>query len=58
MHPLVGDVTCDCDVLSVPGSSLRMILYTVAAGSPDAEKLQLLTTTGGVTAAPETVRPR
>ena len=53
-HPQVGDVTCDCDVLTVPGSSLRIVLYTVAAGSPDAEKLEFLRVTRGVPTAPAT----
>ncbi|MEU0026181.1 helix-turn-helix transcriptional regulator [Streptomyces sp. NPDC006335] len=46
-HPEVGDVTCDCDVLTVPGSDIRLIVYTVAAGSPDAEKLEFLRATSG-----------
>ncbi|CAA9425470.1 MAG: Putative DNA-binding protein [uncultured Quadrisphaera sp.] len=51
-HPEVGDVTCDCDVLTVPGSSLRIVVYTVAAGSADAEKLEFLRVTRGVPVAP------
>jgi transcriptional regulator with XRE-family HTH domain len=51
-HPQVGDVTCDCDVLTVPGSSLRIVMYTVATGSVDAEKLDFLRITGGRPAAP------
>jgi len=53
-HPLVGDITCDCDVLTVPGSSLRIVVYTVATGSPDAEKLEFLRVARGVPAAPRT----
>jgi transcriptional regulator with XRE-family HTH domain len=53
-HPDVGDITCDCDVLTVPGSDLRLVVYTVAAGSPDAEKLEFLRVTRGVpVTAPE-----
>lgn len=48
MHPQVGEVTCDCDVLTVPGCDLRLIVYTVAAGSPDAEKLEFLRVTNGL----------
>ncbi|MDX3312425.1 helix-turn-helix domain-containing protein [Streptomyces sp. NPDC054884] len=48
VHPQVGDVTCDCDVLTVPGSDIRLVVYTVAAGSADAEKLEFLRVTGGV----------
>jgi len=51
-HPQVGDITCDCDVLTVPGSSLRIVVYTVATGSPDAEKLEFLRVTRGVGAGP------
>ncbi|WP_252439030.1 helix-turn-helix transcriptional regulator [Pseudonocardia humida] len=51
-HPQVGAITCDCDVLTVPGSSLRIVVYTVATGSPDAEKLEFLRVTRGVRAGP------
>ena len=52
-HPEVGDITCDCDVLTVPGSDLRLVVYTVATGSRDAEKLEFLRVTRGVPVAPE-----
>lgn len=48
VHPQVGEVTCDCDVLTVPGSDIRLVVYTVAAGSADAEKLEFLQVTSGV----------
>ncbi|PYY64427.1 transcriptional regulator [Curtobacterium sp. MCPF17_003] len=38
-HPDVGTMTLDCDVVTVPGSDLRIIVYSAAAGSSDAEKL-------------------
>jgi transcriptional regulator with XRE-family HTH domain len=41
-HPESGRITLDCDVLSVSGSDLRLVVYTAAAGSPDAEALALL----------------
>lgn len=50
VHPQVGDVTCDCDVLTVPGCDIRLVVYTVAAGSADAEKLEFLRVTNGVRA--------
>mgnify|MGYP006951150890 CR=1 FL=1 len=40
----------DCDVLTVPGCDLRLVVYTVAAGSTDAEKLEFLRVTNGVRA--------
>jgi len=42
----VGPVTVDCDVLSVPGGDLRIVVYTAAPGSEDAAKLDLLRVTG------------
>ncbi|MEV7073743.1 helix-turn-helix transcriptional regulator [Streptomyces sp. NPDC093990] len=50
VHPQVGEVSCDCDVLTVPGCDLRLVVYTVAADSADAEKLEFLRVTGGVPA--------
>jgi len=48
VHPQVGEVICDCDVLTVPDCDIRLVVYTVAAGSTDAEKLEFLRVTGGV----------
>ncbi|GAQ50868.1 helix-turn-helix transcriptional regulator [Streptomyces acidiscabies] len=55
VHPQVGEVVCDCDVLTVPGCDLRLVVYTVAAGSPDAEKLEFLRVTNGVPTDPPTL---
>jgi transcriptional regulator with XRE-family HTH domain len=41
-HPLVGEITLDCDVLTVPGADLRIVTYTAEPGSPDAAKLEHL----------------
>ncbi|GAA0967677.1 helix-turn-helix transcriptional regulator [Frigoribacterium faeni] len=41
----VGPLTIDCDVLSAPGD-LRIVVYTVAPGSIDQERLDLLRVTG------------
>ncbi|MFG2650712.1 helix-turn-helix transcriptional regulator [Streptomyces sp. NPDC048436] len=45
-HPEVGPVTLDCDVLSVAGSDLRIMIYTAEPGSQDAERLELLAVLG------------
>ncbi|MFB7007064.1 MULTISPECIES: helix-turn-helix transcriptional regulator [unclassified Streptomyces] len=45
-HPQVGVVTLDCDVLSVAGSDLRIMIYTAEPGSQDAERLELLSVLG------------
>ncbi|GLZ11728.1 transcriptional regulator [Actinomadura sp. NBRC 104425] len=43
VHPDVGTLTLDCDVLSVAGSDLRIMVYTAEPGTEDAERLALLT---------------
>jgi transcriptional regulator with XRE-family HTH domain len=40
-HPQVGPLTLDCDVLSVAGSDLHIMIYTAQPGTPDAERLAL-----------------
>jgi transcriptional regulator with XRE-family HTH domain len=44
-HPLIGDVTLDCDVLTVPGADLKIVAYTAPTGTPPAEKLDFLRVT-------------
>jgi transcriptional regulator with XRE-family HTH domain len=41
-HPEHGPITVDCDILTVRGSDLRLIVYTARPGSPDAEALAQL----------------
>ncbi|MFE2032340.1 helix-turn-helix transcriptional regulator [Streptomyces scopuliridis] len=45
-HPRVGPLTLDCDVLTVAGSDLRIMIYTAEPGTEDAERLALLTVFG------------
>ncbi|MDX6292373.1 MAG: hypothetical protein QOH50_1448 [Kribbellaceae bacterium] len=45
-HPQVGPVTLDCDVLSVAGSDLRIMIYTAEPGTEDAERLALIAVLG------------
>jgi transcriptional regulator with XRE-family HTH domain len=42
----VGPITIDCDVLTAPGTDLRIVLYTATPGTEDASKLALLNVTG------------
>jgi transcriptional regulator with XRE-family HTH domain len=46
LHPEVGTITLDCDVLEVLGSDLRLIVYTAPPGSADARALALLGAVG------------
>ena len=45
-HPQVGPLTLDCDVLTVAGSGLHIMIYTAEPGTPDAERLALVTVLG------------
>jgi DNA-binding XRE family transcriptional regulator len=43
-HPL-GEITLDCDTITVPGADLRVLVYTAAEGSADAERLEFIRVT-------------
>jgi transcriptional regulator with XRE-family HTH domain len=45
-HPTLGPVTLDCDSLHVPASDQALVVYSAAAGSPEAETLALLRVIG------------
>ncbi|MFI0898239.1 helix-turn-helix transcriptional regulator [Streptomyces sp. NPDC020983] len=45
-HPELGLMTLDCDLLSVEGSELRIMVFTAEPGTEDAEKLALLSVIG------------
>ena len=45
-HPEVGPILVDCDVLAVRASDLRLVVYSAAPGTEDAEKLALLGVVG------------
>ncbi|MET7669063.1 helix-turn-helix domain-containing protein [Micromonospora luteifusca] len=45
-HPHVGPLTLDCDVLTVAGSDLRIMVYTAEPGTEDADRLALVTVLG------------
>ncbi|MFB2582806.1 helix-turn-helix domain-containing protein [Herbiconiux sp. P15] len=45
-HTPVGPITVDCDVLTVPGGDLRVVVYTVVPGGEDEQKLDLLRVMG------------
>jgi transcriptional regulator with XRE-family HTH domain len=46
VHPEVGPITLDCDVLTVAGSDLRLVVYTAEPSSPDAGRLRLVQVIG------------
>jgi transcriptional regulator with XRE-family HTH domain len=45
-HPYAGPVTVDCDILTVAGSDLRIMVYSAEPGTEDAERLALITALG------------
>lgn len=46
VHPDVGEIELDCDVLSVHGTDLRIIVFTAPPRSAAADQLQLLRALG------------
>jgi transcriptional regulator with XRE-family HTH domain len=45
-HPVVGDITVDCDGLTLTDRDQRLVLYSAPAGSRDADALALLNVLG------------
>jgi transcriptional regulator with XRE-family HTH domain len=45
-HPAAGELTLDCDVLTVRGSDLHIMIYTAEPGTQDADRLALVTVLG------------
>jgi hypothetical protein len=46
VHPAVGDIDIDCDVLATQRSDLRVVVFTAVPGSADRGKLDLLAALG------------
>ena len=46
VHPLVGALTLDCQVLTAENLTERLVVYTAAPGSEDADRLRLLGVVG------------
>ncbi len=42
IHPEVGELTLDCDDLTIEGSDLRLVIFSAAPGSTSARALELL----------------
>ena len=45
-HPVVGEITVDCDSLTLTDRDQHLVLYTAPTGSRDAEALALLSVLG------------
>ncbi|PRY65888.1 helix-turn-helix protein [Glaciihabitans tibetensis] len=41
-HPTAGRITVDCDVLETPGSDVRLVIWTAASDTSDADALKTL----------------
>jgi transcriptional regulator with XRE-family HTH domain len=41
-HPVVGDIVLDCDVVTVPDSDIKLVVYSTTETGPDAAKLDFL----------------
>jgi hypothetical protein len=46
LHPDIGPITLDCDILTVRDSDLRLLVYTAAPGTTAAGQVELLATIG------------
>ncbi|MFE9868962.1 helix-turn-helix transcriptional regulator [Streptomyces sp. NPDC005506] len=45
-HPVIGEITVDCDTLTLTDRDQHLVLYSAPSGSPDAEALALLNVLG------------
>lgn len=45
-HPVAGEITVDCDALTLTGRDQRLVLYSAPPGTRDAEALAFLTVLG------------
>ncbi|MFC4059604.1 helix-turn-helix transcriptional regulator [Planomonospora corallina] len=52
LHPLVGPVELDCEVLLAPEEDQRLVVFTPRPGTGGAERLELLRVVGGERFAP------
>ena len=59
MHPEVGPLDLDCDILTTSRGDLRIVVYSAEPGSDADSKLALLAAVGPVTPAvcPATAEP-
>jgi transcriptional regulator with XRE-family HTH domain len=57
VHPDVGDLVVDCDVLADASSDLRVVVYSAEVGTPAARALALLDAIGTQDLAVERARP-
>jgi hypothetical protein len=46
VHPLIGTLTLDCQILTAENGTERLVVFTAAPGSTDAEQLELLSVVG------------
>jgi transcriptional regulator with XRE-family HTH domain len=49
VHPLIGLLTLDCQILTSSNLVERLVVFTASAGSDDADRLKLLSVVGSLT---------
>lgn len=49
VHPVVGELTLDCQILTSQNQTERLVVFTAAPGTEDAERLELLSVIGAQT---------
>ena len=47
VHPTIGVIDLDCQILTAENQTERLIVFTAAPGSEDAARLELLSVVGG-----------
>ena len=46
LHPAVGPLVLDCEILLTPSDDQRLVIYTAPPGTPEIEQLELLRVVG------------
>jgi transcriptional regulator with XRE-family HTH domain len=53
LHPTIGPIVLDCEILLTPSEDQRLLLYTAPPGTPDIDHLELLGVVGSELSTPD-----